>query len=119
MDNITQQSYNTEIEELASSIAEELLEEYGSREEAEDYVYDRIHEVIDGHQWVIYHAYNDDVLRFSDNDEAYKDVYCNEDIGAQIAENGLDSFKVTMAYFAMAQDVSEGMEAAFDDLEEQ
>lgn len=117
MDNITQSSYNEEIEGLASNIAEELLEEYETREEAEDYVYDRIHETIDGHQWVIYYAYNNDVLKYSDNDEAYKDVYDNESLGAIVSEQGVDSLGTVMAYFAMSQDVSEAMDKAFDDLE--
>lgn len=114
MDNITQSSYNKEIQSLAYDIANELLEEYGDRTEAEDNAYDRIHEVIDGHQWIIYYAYNDDVLKFSPNNEAYKDVYDNESLGAIVSEQGVDSLGTMMAYFAMAQDVSEAMEAAFD-----
>lgn len=114
---MTQADYNTEIEGLASNIAEELIEEHGSREEAEDYVYDRIHEIIDGHQWVIYYAYNDEVLRFSGNDDAYLDVYDNEGIGQIVTEHGLDHVGMVRAYFAMSQDVSEGMERAFNDIE--
>ena len=118
MKNMTQLSYIEEIKDIATNLVDELMDEYEDREEAEEQAYDRLHETIDGHQWVIYYAYNDDVLKYSDNDEAYKDIYDNEGIGSIIAEHGLDSFKTAMAYFAMYQDVSELLEQAFDDFEE-
>ena len=112
MDDITQQSYNKEIESLAYDIAAELLEEHDNdREQAEDNAYDRIHETIDGHQWVIYYAYNLPVLEYSDN--AY---YADEQglIGENPLENGLNSFHTMLAFWAMNADVSEAMEKAFD-----
>lgn len=119
MDTITQASYNEEIQDLATNLVEELMQEHDNdRDIAEEAAHDRLHETIDGHQWVIYYAYNDEVLRFSDNDEAYQDVYCNEDLGALVADKGIDGVKPMMAYFAMYQDVSELLEQAFDDFEE-
>lgn len=119
MQDITQSSYNEEIKDIATNLVDELMSENDNdRSEAEELAYDRLHETIDGHQWVIYSAYNDEVLKYSDNDEAYQDCYDNESLGALVAEKGIDGVKPMMAYFAMYQDVSEQLEQAFDDFEE-
>jgi len=115
MENMTQLIYIEEIKGIATNLVKELMDEYEDREEAEEQTYDRLHETIDGHQWVIYYAYNEDVLEYSDNDEAYQDCYDNESLGALVAEKGIDGVKPMMAYFAMYQDVSELLEQAFDD----
>ena len=117
MNDITQQSYTKEITDLAYDIATELLDEHDSREEAEEAAYDRIHETVDGHEWVIYTYQAGLVPDFSSNYDAYRDCYCNEDIGAIVSEKGLDAVKPVIAYFAMTQDISEQMEQAFDAVE--
>ena len=113
--------YNEGIRTLAADMVTEVMQETdNNREEAEEIINDsRLHETIDGHEWIIYYAYNDDVLRFSDNDEAYKDIYCDEDLGRLISEGGLDSAKTMMAFWAMYQDVQEQLDEAFDDYEEE
>lgn len=112
----TQYEYTTEIKELAESIVETAYNEYDEvtdQESAEELINDTLlHETIDGHQWVIYCAYNDDVLKYSDNDEAYQDCYGNEDLGALVAEKGIDGVKPMMAFFAMYQDVQDQLNDA-------
>ena len=111
--------YNEEIRDLATSMVDEAManNDNDSNAALEAIQEDVLHETIDGHQWVIYYAYNDDVLKYSDNDEAYQDCYDNESLGALVAEKGIDGVKPMMAYFAMYQDVSELLEQAFDDFE--
>ena len=119
MENMTQSSYNEEIRDLATNMVEEAMSNNDNDSDAalEAIQEDVLHETIDGHQWVIYYAYNDDVLKYSDNCEAYQDCYDNESLGALVAEKGIDGVKPMMAYFAMYQDVSELLEQAFDDFE--
>lgn len=116
--NISQNDYTKEILEIAESMVETAFDEYDeveTVEDAEELINDTLlHEAIDGHQWVIYYAYNDDVLKHSDNDEAYQDVYCNEDLGALVAEKGIDGVKPMMAYFAMYQDVQDHLSDALE-----
>lgn len=114
MTDITQQSYNKKIKDLAYDLAHELLEEYGDREEAEENAYDRIHETVDGHQWVIYTYKAGLVSDLSDNAEAWLDCYDGDSIANIIKEQGMDGLKPIIAYFAMTQDISEAMKDAFD-----
>ena len=114
-DTITQESYTKEIKSLAYDLAHELLSEHDNdREEAEEAAYSRISETCDGHQWVIYYAYNDDVAKYSDNSEAYEDVYDNEALGQVVRNKNVNAIGTIIAYFAMTQDIHEEMDAAFD-----
>ena len=113
---MTKGQYNTEIKSIAESLVQEVMQENPELDadsyQIEEIIYDRLHETIDGHQWIIYYSYNDDVIRCSGNADAYQGVYSNEDVGALIADKGLDQFGCTRAYFAMHQDVSEQLEQA-------
>lgn len=112
--NITENNYWKEIDSLASSLVDDAIDdlEYEgeeiTRESIEDLINDSLlHETIDGHQWVIYYAYNDDVLRYTSNGDAYEYVYGNEMLGELVKDKGIDSAKMMMAYFAMYADVQE------------
>lgn len=99
--------YHAEISDIASDLYHEALEQndndHGS---AMDAIQDRmLHELVDGHRWVIYTYSNELVERFSANAEAFKDCYNNESIGALVADQGLDAVKPIIAYFAMYQDI--------------
>ena len=122
MDIITHSSYNKEIRDLAESIVGTAFNEYDEvtdRESAEELINDTLlHETIDGHQWIIYYYGNDKVLEFTDNYDAYKDVYSDEDLGALVADKGLEGAKTAIAYFDMYQDFSELLEAALDKWDE-
>jgi hypothetical protein len=80
--NITYQEYLAEVR----SIAKNAIEEAG---EYEQDVYDTAHEAVDGHQWIIYYAYNDDVIRHSGNPDAWQDCYAMEYIGQLVVDEGM------------------------------
>ena len=113
MTNLTQTEYNTEIKSIAENLVQDAMSEGATdKEGAEEVIQDRLLQTIDGAEWIIYYSYNADVIRFSDNADAYQGVYSNEDVGAMIAEKGLDDFGTVRAFWAMYQDVSEQLEQA-------
>tara|TARA_R110002167_G_scaffold141448_2_gene329721 strand:+ start:44 stop:403 length:360 start_codon:yes stop_codon:yes gene_type:complete len=105
----TSTEYHNEISDLAANLYTEALEQNDNdHESAIDAIHDHLlHELVDSHQWVIYTYSNELVERFSDNAEAFKDIYDNESIGALVADRGLDAVKPIIAYFAMYQDISD------------
>jgi hypothetical protein len=101
--------YHREISDLADNLYSEALEQNNNdHESAIDAIHDQLlHQTVDSHPWVIYTYSSELVERFSDNAEAFKDVYDNESIGALVADQGLDAVKPIIAYFAMYQDISD------------
>jgi hypothetical protein len=89
------------------STAEELIEACKSGEIADrEALFDRIHEECDGSAWIIYTANAQQVLMFSDNDDA------------GIEELGADSFDwkngipwSQLAFYAMERDVFDMLDA--------
>lgn len=116
MNEISRQQYRDEIKSIAENMATEALDDCGwDRDAAEKDINDsRLHETIDGHQWVIYYAYNDDVLRHSENESAYEDNFGTEDMAAVIKERGFNGLKTVMAFCAMEQDVRDILSEALD-----
>lgn len=121
--NITKEQYWKEIEDLAFCLVDDAIDQLGDAtseslvtpEEVEDLINDSLlHETIDGHQWIIYYAYNNDVLLCTSNVGAYEDAYDNESLGELVKEKGLDGAKMMMAYYAMYNDVLEQLEPALD-----
>ena len=119
--NITRSEYWTEVNALAVSIVEEAMR-YNDNdpEAAEAAINDRIsglalHETIDGHQWIIYCAYNLDVLQHSDNDE-----YFEFNIGGAdeiLRDGGIGQLHTVMAFYALYADVHEAIgELDFEDV---
>jgi hypothetical protein len=100
------QEYNTEIESIADEILKDMINNGGY--DPSD-IYSAVHENVDGHQWIIYNAYNKEVIECSNNADAYKDCYDNEDIGRLVSEDGIEKFFTVQAFFAMAQDVMDAL----------
>ena len=121
MSEISSSQYWDEIQSIADNMVSEVMAETDNdRDAAEDIINDsRLHETCDGHQWVIYYAYNDDVLRHTDNEDYYADNFGAEDMGRIVAEQGLDSLKTAMAFFAMYADVQDKLSDAFDAFEDE
>ena len=117
MSEITRSQYYEEIRSIASYMAEEALSDNDwDRDAAEEDINDsRLHETIDGHQWVIYTAYNLDVIRHSDNSDAYVDNFGADDAGHIIKDRGIDGLHAVMAYCAMEQDVRDILDDALDE----
>ena len=96
--SISYQEYREEVRSIADNVIEEA-NVYGQD------VYDVVNATVDGHQWVIYYAYNDDVVQHSDYEDAWEDCYCAEDIGQLVIEQGMTGARSVQAYFALLQDV--------------
>lgn len=111
---ITYQEYRKEINELAESVVSEAIDlirydgDEPNESEVEDCVNDTLlFETIDGHQWVIYYAYNDDVLNHSDNEDYMSFNFGDDMLGSILSESGFDTLKMQMAFWAMYADVQE------------
>ena len=109
--------YYNEVRETAQNIIDEALESqdwfdlrYGKDpyEAAIEVIQDwALPQAIDGHQWIIYTGYHLDILNNSGNDEAYTEIYSDEDIGQIIRENGAAHFDMIRAFWAFNYDVQE------------
>lgn len=117
MKDITRTSYNDEIRSIADNLVSEAMEQCeNNRDKAEEAISDSmLHETIDGHQWVIYTAYNLDVLKHSESHDAYTDNFGADDACQVLKDRGVDGLHAVMAYCAMEQDVRNVLDAAFDD----
>lgn len=77
-DTISDYSLQEECELIAQSIFDEAMDDLDAHETAEDKrddMMDRVHEDVDGHQWVIYHY------------RAHQVCSCNTDLGEQFLED--------------------------------
>ncbi len=109
MENITYSDYWQEIDRLADDIIEESDANYG------DDVFDTTHQMVDGHQWIIYYSYNDDVIRHAENGDAWEDCYSPEDIGRVVVDQGMDGARMAQAFFAMLADVNGAVHDKLED----
>ena len=120
MSELTRNEYYAEIKSLADSIASEAMTDNNNdRSAAEEDINDsRLHETIDGHQWVIYNAYNLDVIRNSDNEDYYVDNFGEDDAAHVLKDGGISKLHTVMAFWCMYADVSELISDNLDALEE-
>lgn len=126
MSNITQAQYWSEVNSLATSIVSEAAGQAGcntadtfDRDSIYETIHDTVlHETIDGHQWVIYYAYNLDVLQHSDNDDYMIDNIGIEPAGQVLKENGLSGLHAALAFWALYADVSDRISDEIDSYEE-
>lgn len=117
---ITSVQYYNEVSSLAYTIAEEAMDQSDNdRSAAEDLINDSLlHETIDGHQWIIYYAYNLDVYQHSDNSDYLVDNFGNEEAGYILKEKGMDSLHQALAFWALYADVQEKISNALDEIED-
>ena len=109
MSELSSIEYETEIQSIADNMAAEALADNDNDiDAARDDIFDsRLHETINGHRWVIYNAYNADVMRHSDNEDYYIDNFGAEDAGAVLKERGLSGLHNVIVFWCMYADVSE------------
>ena len=125
MSKLTYNEYWKEIKSIADNLVDETMNEaiqdYDGdnpgfeemKEIASETINDsRLHETIDGHQWVIYYAYNLDVIDNSENEDYYAD-----NMGDFSSFDNLNSLHTAVAYYAMYADVNDSLDTAFDDYE--
>ena len=93
--------YYAEIQELADDLVSDCRN--GDIESSDD-LSDRVHEMVDGHEWIIYTGYAQEVVVISDNDG-----YSVENFGADcIVTDGCIDWSV-LAYGAMYADLWEAL----------
>lgn len=92
--------YWNEIASIAECVTAEARE-YGSD------AYDVLHETLDGHEFVIYTRKAQEVIAWSPNDDAFRDM------GVECGDNS-PMFWSRVAYCAMRQDVLEHSEFVED-----
>lgn len=118
MSNITRSQYWNEIQSLAVTIAEEaMLHCENNRDAAEELINDLLPETIDGHQWVIYYAYNLDVYQHSGNSDYYIDNFGGDDAACVLKEKGLDGLHQALAFWSLYADVQDNISEALDGVE--
>lgn len=117
---LTKREYYEEINSIAEALAKEAMRMRGNaREEAEELINDSLlHETIDGHQWVLYNAYNLEVLGASNNENALTDVCGDEAAAAILVNEGIQGLHQALAFWAMLTDVQELIAEALDSYEE-
>lgn len=101
-DEMSQGDYHREIQSLADSFREACRD--GEVDPQDPHTW--LHETIDGHQWVIYTAYNFDVLRHSPNDGAMVEHFGSDGV---VQDGTLNT--AALAYCAMEQDVLEAIDS--------
>ncbi len=99
---LTEQSYYEEIRNIADNLAQETGGDA-------DVASERVHETVDGHQWIIYTHYNAQVLQCSSNEGAYFDSY-----GPLEGCESYSDVVVKLAFAAMCQDVYEELSDAIE-----
>ena len=119
MSNITSSQYWTEVQSLANQIAQDAMSQCDNdRSDAEELINDSLlHETIDGHQWIIYYAYNIDVYQLSDNSDYYIDNFGGDDAAYVLKEKGLDGLHQALAYWSLYADVQDKISEALDGVE--
>jgi len=113
----SQGQYFQEIAAIAAALVSDCMQECDNdKEQAKELINDnRLHETIDGHEWVIYYAYNLSVLTYSDNTEYGVE---NELVALDSKTFSLSTFHSSLAFWAMYADVQNALDGAFDDFEE-
>ena len=123
MANITYTQYWAEVKSIAECLVSEAAnytdrntEETFDEDTIRDHIFDSaLLEAIDGHQWVIYNAYNLDVLQHSDNAEYGIDeglIDAQESI-----KTGLSTLHCHLAFWALYADVSDCIDDAISEYE--
>lgn len=103
---IASHDYWNEVESTAKNCVEDAIEFDAD-------LYDTVWELVDGHSWVIYYAYNLAILKNSDNPSALF-----EEMGPQSFDDHLDALQ-KMAFFAFYQDVMKKAQEFYEEWEEE
>lgn len=96
MDAINEFSYRSEIESSADYIMREVAAEGLSFDDCQD----RLHEYVDGHQWIIYNYYHLPILEYSQNENYGMDEGLVEGV------KDWSDMKQAMAFWAFHADIN-------------
>lgn len=116
MSNITSSEYWVEVESIAKELVSEAMNQHDNdRKQAEELIQDsRLHETIDGHQWIIYYAYNLSVMEHSLNDTYCADNFGDEELENALKKGGINQIHAVIAFWALYADVQEKLSDAMD-----
>lgn len=96
-----------EYEDEITSIAKGIIEEHGLNE---DDWHDAVHESVDGHQWIIYTGFHEEILDNSDNEPDNDEV-----TGMADPKGGWRDFRQVAAFMAMEADVQQKLRELADE----
>ena len=97
---------NQEYWDAVNHIAEECINEvfeFGTD------LYDAVHQSLDGHQFIIYYAHHDAVIKHSANSDCWEYWLSREDIAQLVVDQGIDGARSDQAFFAMFEDVNDAV----------
>lgn len=101
MKTVTHADYWNEVKECQKY----LVTEYGKHH---DELYDRLHELVDSHEYVIYTANYMPILQYTDNAEYGIDEGLI-DVRQEVYSGGLDKLHQVLVYWAFYADIMEGL----------
>lgn len=114
---ITNKEYWDEVRSLAYGVCEDAYDGADSAQDYEETLSEMLFETIDGHQWVIYCAYNLPVLQLSDNAEYMIDNFGEDSVADSFKRGGLSGLHTALAFWAMYADVQEEIQGITDAIE--
>ena len=116
--SISEFEYKKEVTDIALGLVLDNKADYESKEELEEAINDTLlHEAIDGHQWIIYYAYNLDVYNHSGNQDYFGDNFGGDGLVDVIAKGGLSGLHQAVAFWCLYADVQEALHDVLEALE--
>lgn len=123
---LSSQEYFVEVEKLATSIVAEAADQCDCNtvdtfdaDSIRDTIFDTVlHEIIDGHQWIIYYAYNLSIIGHSSNDHYMINEFGLESAAESLKSGGLSGLHQAIAYWALYADVAELIDDKIQELQD-
>ena len=111
------QDYYSEVDAIAEALVSEAMAEHGNdAEQAMEAIVDsRLHETIDGHQWITYYNYNLSIIEHSSNVDYMIDNMGLDSAGQALQSGGLNGLHQAIAYWALYADVYELLQDKMDE----
>ena len=111
------QEYYSEVNAIAEALVSEAMADHDNDAEQamEDINDSRLHETVDGHQWVIYYNHNLSVIEHSGNSDYMIDNIGIDSAGEALKNGGLNGLHQALAYCALYADVYELLQDKMDD----
>lgn len=114
---MNKQEYYDEVYEIANTLVAEAMADHDNdaKQAMEAIVDSRLHETIDGHQWIIYYSYNLSIIKHSSNVNYMIDNMGLDSAGEALQSGGLNGLHQAIAYWALYADVYELLQDKMDD----
>jgi len=111
------QEYYSEVNAIAEALVAEAMAEHDNDAEQamEDINDSRLHETVDGHQWIIYYNYNLSIIEHSGNCDYVIDNIGIDSAGEALKNGGINGLHQAVAYWALYADVYELLQDKMDE----